>query len=195
MCWTKISPGAAVGLIALAMAALTPRAASAACPLHASQQYEANNVVHCKCDAGYENREGACRPVPTIRRRPEPVMRARPNATLRAPTKAECLRLAAADLRTALASCRTPLLRCVMSAGVRINEAGCAVSALFTALVVAADPTKVSAVAAGLMTAGAAGVCAKEAYDALEKCTPDWGACPNAPLQKHKDAVATCPAK
>ena len=187
---------AAIGFAAvLLMTALAPGAALAACAEHSSPKYESNNVVHCKCDSGYENREGACRPIPAMRARPEPVMRARPEPVMRAATKAECLRSAGADLRKELAQCRTPLLRCVMSAGVRINEAGCAVSALFTALVAAADPTKVSVVAAGLMTAGATGVCAREAYDALEKCTPDWGTCPDAPLQKHKDAVAACPAR
>jgi hypothetical protein len=56
---------------------LAHSAAFGACPPNASPQYEANNVVHCRCNAGYENRGGACRPIPVMRAMPEPTMRAK----------------------------------------------------------------------------------------------------------------------
>jgi hypothetical protein len=51
----------ALGLSAgLAFSALGVAAASAACPPNASPSYVSGDVVHCKCDAGYENLNGAC---------------------------------------------------------------------------------------------------------------------------------------
>jgi hypothetical protein len=44
----------------LAFSALAHATAFAACPPNASSSYVSGSVVHCKCDAGYENLNGAC---------------------------------------------------------------------------------------------------------------------------------------
>ncbi len=175
-------------LFCFAVALITPLlnggAALAGCPPHSSASYEAGNVVHCRCNTGYESRDGACRRVPSLRAKPQPSMRAM--------TRAECVRMAGEQLREALGRCKPPLVQCLTSAGVRIHEATCAASTLVSALVVAADPTKASAAVAGPAVAGAVVACGREAYDAAEKCSPDWGTCQAAPLRTHKAAVATC---
>lgn len=174
-------------LAGVAMSVLGAVAARADCPPNASPSYEADNVVHCKCDAGYENRDGECKFIPVMRARPEPTMRAQ--------TRAQCIRSAGKDLRAGLDKCKSPIIACVTSAGVRIHEATCAASTLVSALVVAADPTKGSAIVVGPAIAGSVVACGREAYDAVEKCEPVWGSCPDEPLQTHKNAVADCPAK
>lgn len=170
--------------VALALPLLNGGAALAGCPPHSSARYETGNVVHCRCNAGYENRGGACRPVPSLRAKRQPSMRAM--------TRAECVRVAGEQLRKALGQCKSPLVHCLTSAGVRIHEATCAASTLVSALVLAADPTKVSAAVAGPAVAGAVVACGREAYDAVEKCSPDWGTCQAAPLRAHKAALNAC---
>jgi hypothetical protein len=162
-------------------------AAFAACPPNASPGYESGNVVHCKCNSGYENRDGACRPIPSMRAKREP--------TMRAMTRAECVRFAGEKLREDLAACKAPVVSCLESVGVRINEATCAATTLVSALALAADPSKISTMVAGPAVAGAVVVCAREAYDAIDKCEPVWGTCQHGPLQAHTDAVAACPRK
>jgi hypothetical protein len=48
--------------VGLAFSALGYGSALGACPPNASPSYESGNVVHCQCDAGYENRNGVCSP-------------------------------------------------------------------------------------------------------------------------------------
>jgi hypothetical protein len=174
-------------LAGIAMSVFGSVAARADCAPNASPSYEADNVVHCKCNAGYENRDGECKVIPTMSAKPEPTMRAK--------TRAECVRDAGKDLRTALDQCKSPIIACMTSAGVRIHEATCAASTLVSALAVAADPTKGSAVVVGPAIAGSVVVCGREAYDAVEKCEPDWGTCPDEPLKTHRNAVAACPVR
>src|SRR6202035_210342 len=138
----------------------------------------------CQCDAGYENREGACRPIPSMRAKPEP--------TVRALTRAECVRSAGKKLQEDLAACKPPVVNCLVGVGVRVHEATCAASTLVSALVVAADPSKVSAAVAGPAVVGAVVFCAREAYDAIEKCEPVWGSCQDEPLKAHKHSIADC---
>lgn len=180
-------------LAAAVLSTLACQPAFADCPPNASPSYETGNVVHCKCNAGYENRGGGCRPVPVMRARPEPTMRARPAPSLRAVTRAECVRLAGEQLKKDLNKCRSPVVSCLTSVGVRINEATCTASTLVSALALALDPTKISTAVVGTTVAGAVVVCGREAYDAVEKCEPVWGTCQNGPLQAHKDAIAACP--
>jgi hypothetical protein len=114
---------------------------------------------------------------------------------MRAMTRTECIRSAGKELQKNLAACQPPIVSCLVNAGVRIHEATCAASTLVSALVVAADPSKVSTAVAGPAVAGALVVCAREAYDAVEKCDPVWGACQDGPLKAHKDAIAACQNK
>jgi hypothetical protein len=150
-----------------------------------SPSYESGSVVHCKCNPGYENRSGACTPIPGMQAKREP--------TMRAMTRTECIQSAGKELQRNLAACQSPIVSCLVNAGVRIHEATCAASTLVSALVVGADPSKVSSAVVGPAIAGALVVCAREAYDAVEKCDPVWGACQNGPPKAHKDAIAACP--
>jgi hypothetical protein len=173
-------------LAGVAMSVVGSVAARADCPPNASPSFEANNVVHCKCDAGFENRDGECKMIPVMREKPEPTMRAQ--------TRAECVRDAGRQLRTDLDKCSSPIVECMTNAGVRIHQATCAASTLVSALAVAMDPTKASAIVAPAI-AGSVVMCGREAYDAVEKCEPAWGACSEEPLKTHKTAIAECPGK
>jgi hypothetical protein len=169
------------------LSAIASAPARADCPPNASPSYEAGGVVHCKCNSGYENRGGECKPIPTMQAMPEPTMRAQ--------TRAECIGSAGRQLRADLKMCKPPIVACMTKAGVRIHEATCAASTLVSALALAADPSKVSTAVAGPAVVGAVVVCGREAYDAVEKCEPDWGTCPEEPLKAHKRAVDDCPSK
>lgn len=172
-----------VCLLAIGMAFAGVTAARADCPPNASPSYEADNVVHCKCNAGYENRDGECKMIPVMEPKPEPTMRAK--------TRAECVRDAGKDLRTALDHCKSPAVECMESAGARIHEATCAATALVGALAIVVDPTKATTAA----IAGTAVQCGREAHDAAEKCEATWGTCADEPLKAHKAAIAQCPVK
>jgi hypothetical protein len=171
----------------IVFSAIVTNSAFADCPPNASASYESGNVVHCKCNVGYENRGGGCTPIPSIRAKREPEMRAM--------TRAKCIQFAGEKLRNDLAACKAPIVSCLVSAGVRVNEATCTASTLVSALLVASDPSKISAAVVGPAVAVAVVACAREAYDAAEKCGPVWGACQDGPLKAHKDAVIACPTK
>lgn len=64
-------------LLALAVFVFSHTSALAGCPPNSSPSYETGNVVHCKCNAGYENRSGACQAIPEMRAAPEAEMRAK----------------------------------------------------------------------------------------------------------------------
>lgn len=170
-------------LAGVAMSVVGSVAARADCPPNASPSFEANNVVHCKCDAGFENRDGECKMIPVMREKPEPTMRAQ--------TRAECVRSAGQQLKTDLAQCKSPSIECMESAGARIHEATCAATALVGALAIVVDPTKATTAA----IAGTAVQCGREAHDAAEKCEATWGTCADGPLKVHKTAIAECPVK
>jgi hypothetical protein len=170
--------------LSVSLSATNPSASQemTACPPHSVgvSKIEGNvRTITCHCVKGYTEMGNSC-----VAHKPKLIMRPM--------TRAECVRVAGKDLRDALAACRSPLVDCLVAAGVRINEATCAASSLVSMLAVAADPSKASSVVLPAV-AGDVVACGREAYDAVEKCSPTWGACQDGPLKAYKDAVATCP--
>ena len=150
---------------------------------------ESGNTVFCRCNAGFEKREGACRPVPTMRQGP-----VAPPPSMRAMTRPECVRFAGEALRQDVARCRRfgrSFVNCLKQEGISEFEVECALSSLVAALAVVYDPTKVTV---KLAIAGVAASCGPSVGKTAEKCAPRWGTCEEEPLVKHKAAIAACPA-
>lgn len=156
---------------------LSNAAAQQGCPPNLHEESERGSTVYCKCNSGFENRGGDCKPIPTMRQGPQTIMRQQ--------TKAECVRGAGEQLQQDLSACRSPLVSCLAKAGVRRSHVTCAVALLLS---------KADRKAKAFVTVlGALNECSDIPYDIADVCESTWGTCQDEPLRKHQKTVAACP--
>ena len=159
---------------AVALFVVAQGSAFAACPPNASPSYESGNVVHCKCNAGYENRGGGCKPIPVMRAKPEPSMWPI--------TRAECIKFQDTIRRDGLAGCRSDLYYCMIEQGSGFPAAYCAARAVLAGL----SPR--SAALSAL-------TCGERLQAVYTACEPKWTACKAAVSSSYPKGMASCPSK
>ena len=152
--------------IVVLLAIMATGTARAACPDNSSATYESGNVVHCKCNAGYEKRGDACKPIPTMN----------------AMTRAQCLSFNE-DLQSAGQSgCNWNMYHCMVERGSGFPAAWCAIG------IVLGVPGGRVGVASGV---AACGERIQAIYDA---CEPNLKSCKTSVAAAYSDGKATCPS-
>jgi len=142
------------------------------CPAFSSEVTEAGDVVTCRCITGYHNQNGQCVPVATA----SDAAAAPPHA------RAACMHAAGLQLRHRLEKCRSPLVFCLKSAGVRQSLAMCTATAL-----ISAAPNGVKTLLSTLAS------CGDTMADQADRCVSTWSQCEEMPLAQFKTEVAACP--
>lgn len=150
--------------------------AFAACAPNSSVSSEKAGVVHCKCNAGYENRGGECRPIVVMRAKPEPSMRAM--------SRSECLKFQDGIRRDGFAGCRSNLYYCMIEQGSGFPAAWCAVGAALSVW----KPSVTTVV-------GAIAKCGEKAQAVYASCEPKLAACSNAVAASYPAGMASCPSQ
>ncbi len=163
-------------LLATIVSSLAAGTADAACPPNASASYQSGNVVHCKCNAGYESRDGACKLIPTMHARPEPAMRPI--------SRAQCLKFQETIRRDGLAGCKSNLYYCMVERGSGFPAAWCAVG-----VAKAGFSANLAGVTAAIIS------CGEKAQKTYTACEPKMTACTDAIKASYPAGVASCPRK
>jgi hypothetical protein len=147
--------------------------AFAACPPNSSVSYESGSVVHCKCDAGYENREGGCKPIPT--------MNPAPAATMGPMTRAMCMKFQDEIQSDGTGGCRWGLYSCIKQ-GIGFPAAWCAIGIVF------------AKVEGRLATAVATAGCGERLQNIVSACEPKFDACNAEVAAAYTEGTGSCPS-